>query len=77
MRGLLWIAIPLGLFACAPAFAQGSEEQRSACKADAYRLCDQYIPDSGAVESCLRAHMRALSPGCRREFGGGPRKKHR
>ena len=41
MRGLLWIAVPLALFARAPAFAQGTEEQRSACKADAYRLCDR------------------------------------
>jgi hypothetical protein len=74
MRGLLWIAIPLALFVSAPASAQGTAEERSACKEDAYRLCDDDIPDAIAVERCLRAHMSALSAGCRKEFGGAPAK---
>ncbi len=71
MRRLFWIALPLLLSTSATATAQGTEEQRNACKGDAYRLCDAYIPDPDAVEQCLRAHMRQLSPACRKEFGGG------
>ncbi len=75
MRSLLWIAIPLALVVSAPASAQGTSEERSACKNDAFRFCDDDIPDAIAVEKCLRAHMSALSAGCRQEFGGAAHPK--
>ena len=71
MRKLVWIAIPLALLASAPAFAQGTPEQRAACNDDAFKFCDDDVPDAIAVEKCLRAHMSALSAKCRQEFGGG------
>jgi hypothetical protein len=71
MRNLIWIAVPLALLASAPAFAQGTPEQRAACNDDAFKFCDDDIPDAIAVERCLRAHMGALSAKCRQEFGGG------
>ena len=61
MRKLVWIAIPLALLASAPAFAQGTPEQRAACNDDAFRFCNDDVPDAIAVERCLRAHMSALS----------------
>jgi hypothetical protein len=69
MRKLVWIAIPFALLASASASAQGTPEQREACNDDAFRFCNDDVPDAIAVEKCLRAHMRALSPKCRREFG--------
>jgi hypothetical protein len=72
MRRLVWIAIPLALLASAPAFAQGTPEQRAACNDDAFKFCDDDVPDAIAVEKCLRAHMSSLSAKCRQEFGGGP-----
>ena len=41
------------------------------CEPDAYRLCNQYIPDQGRVAACLRANTRQLSAGCRAEMRGG------
>ncbi|RJF73962.1 hypothetical protein [Rhodopseudomonas palustris] len=48
------------------AFAQerGTQAQREACMPDAFRLCGQFIPDSGRIESCLRAAGPRLSPAC-------------
>lgn len=71
MRHIPKVLILLSGLAAAPAFAQGSGDQRAACQGDAYRLCDQYVPDAIAVEQCLRAHMGSLSAGCRAEFGVG------
>lgn len=50
------------------AFAQGTEQQREACMPDAFRLCGQFIPDAGRVESCLRNAGPRLSPPCRVVF---------
>ena len=71
MRSFLRLSVLFGIFAVAPATAQGTAQQRSACMDDAYRLCEAQIPVASDVEMCLRAHMGALSPACRREFGGG------
>lgn len=46
------------------AFAQGTDQQREACTPDAFRLCGQFMPDAGRVESCLRNAGPRLSPAC-------------
>lgn len=51
-----------------PAHAQGTPEQRAACEPDAFRLCNDEIPDAARVEACLRFKMRQLSPACRAVF---------
>ena len=53
-----------------PAAAQGTPEQRAACEQDAYRFCNQYIPDERRTAACLRRHRVSLSPACRRMFSG-------
>jgi hypothetical protein len=45
-----------------------------ACQSDAFRLCNQFIPDRGRVASCLFRNKRALSPDCRVAMGGGKAK---
>jgi hypothetical protein len=57
-------ALPFAL----PAHGQGTPEQRAACEPDAFRLCNDAIPDSTRVEACLRVKMRQLTPGCRAVF---------
>ena len=42
-----------------------------ACQGDAFRLCNQFIPDRGKVASCLFRNKRGLSPDCRVSLGGG------
>jgi cysteine rich repeat protein len=64
MLGLAWLAAP------APAAAQGTSEQRSACEQDAYRLCSDVVPDVNRTTSCLRRHRMSLSPACRAAFAG-------
>jgi len=69
MRVFLTTSALLAFFlAAAPAWAQGTAQQRSACTDDAYRFCNADIPDAIAVEQCLRANVRGLSRACRAEF---------
>ena len=58
----------------APAFPgdRGSMEDQIACTPDVYRLCSQYIPDEGAITSCLRQHLPTLSAGCHKVFAPLP-----
>ena len=61
VAGLIAVAV----IACAgSAFAQGTEQEREACTPDAMRLCAQYIPDAGRIETCLRNSGPRLSPAC-------------
>ena len=56
----------------------GAQERRQidpeqACKGDAFRLCNDFIPDRDKVGACLRRNARALSPDCRTVVVGSPR----
>jgi len=57
----------LGL-AAAPALAQGTAEERSACMGDALEFCFSDVPDVAKIEACLERHMDKLTPACRAEF---------
>ncbi|WP_442753834.1 hypothetical protein ACNHKD_12610 [Methylocystis sp. JAN1] len=56
------------MFAAAPAFAQGTAQERSDCMGDALRFCSADIPFVSAIEDCLEGDMSRLSAACRREF---------
>ncbi|MFM9162599.1 MAG: hypothetical protein ACKOPH_05975 [Methylocystis sp.] len=71
MRTIFRLSAVLAVFAVAPAFAEGTPEQKAACENDAYRLCESAVPDAVAIEKCLAAHLSALSADCRSEFSGG------
>jgi hypothetical protein len=78
MRYFFGLSALLAVFIAAPASAQGTAQQRSACTDDAYRFCEAQIPDQAAVESCLRRYVGALSPACRAQLvGQAPRKAKR
>ncbi len=68
MRRAVLILSLVALFAPS-AFAQGTPEQRRACKDDAYRFCPYDVPDPQKVEACLRKYIRSISPACRAQFG--------
>src|SRR3982074_3584880 len=68
--GLL-LALTLTFLAPAPAAAQGTINPEQACRDDAFRLCNDYIPDRNKVGACLRSKARALSRDCRTVIGGG------
>ena len=70
--GLL-IGLGMTALAPAPASAQGMSPEQ-ACKDDAFRLCNEFIPDRDKVGACLRRRARSLSPACRSFFVAGARR---
>jgi hypothetical protein len=56
------------LILAAPAGAQGTAQERSACEWDAFRFCSGDIPFVSEIESCLQSNVRRLTPACRQEF---------
>jgi hypothetical protein len=67
MTKLPLIALALILFG-APADAQPTQAQRDACQQDAYRLCQDAIPDEQRTRQCLVRNMRRLNATCRSAF---------
>jgi hypothetical protein len=61
------IALALIFFGM-PAEAQPTPAQRQACEQDAYRFCQDAIPDEERVRQCLIRNMRRLNPTCRSAF---------
>lgn len=51
-----------------PALAY-TQQDADACTPDAFRLCQQSIPDEGRVAQCLAANKARLSPACHTVFG--------
>jgi hypothetical protein len=70
MRSIFGFSLLLACLAAAPASAQGTARQRSACTDDAYRFCEKLVPDAAAVESCLKSHFSQLSRACRQQLAG-------
>ena len=64
---LIALALAFAAFA-GPSQAQPTPAQRQACEQDAYRLCQNAIPDEQRVRQCLSRNMRKLSPTCRSAF---------
>jgi hypothetical protein len=69
----------LGLALAAPAQAQSTINPEQACKDDAFRLCNNDIPDRAKVGACLRRNARRLSRDCHTVVlgGGGARRAAR
>lgn len=56
------------LLSAAPAQAQGTAQERSACMGDAFKFCSSDIPFVSEIESCLQSNVARLSKACKREF---------
>lgn len=67
MTKLSLIALALVFFGT-PANAEPTPAQRQACEQDAYRFCQDAIPDERRVHQCLVRNMRRLNPVCRSAF---------
>jgi hypothetical protein len=68
----------LGLAGVASA-QQSTINPEQACRDDAFKFCNNEIPDRTKVGACLRKHARSLSKDCRTVVtgGGGSRKTTR
>ncbi len=75
------LLLTLGLTGVLPAAAQQPINPEQACKDDAFRFCNDLIPDREKVGACLRRNARRLSPDCRTVVTGGaqrhPTYRHR
>lgn len=71
-RALTTAGLLVGLAVAGPALAQqGTINPEQACRDDAFRLCNDFIPDRDKVGACLRRNARALSHDCRIVISGG------
>jgi hypothetical protein len=70
MIALAFVLTVIGLSAPASAYTQ---EEQQACQDDAFRLCQNAIPDEQRVKACLITNMRKLSPACHAMFARGQR----
>ncbi|MBR1222969.1 hypothetical protein JQ557_33555 [Bradyrhizobium sp. U87765 SZCCT0131] len=48
--------------------AAGTPEQRRACRADAMRLCRDFVPNVSRITACMERNKAKLSPACRAQF---------
>jgi hypothetical protein len=67
MTKLSLIALALVFFSL-PAAAEPTQAQRQACQDDAFKFCNNAMPDEQRVRQCLVRNMRRLSPTCRSAF---------
>ncbi|AXK83328.1 hypothetical protein DW352_24075 [Pseudolabrys taiwanensis] len=65
LAALLAGAVPA---AARAASSQGTAEQRRACRADAMRLCREFIPNVKRITACMERNVDKLSPPCRAQF---------
>jgi hypothetical protein len=72
---LLGLAVACGT----PASAQTTLSPEQACRDDAFRLCNEYIPDRDKTGACLKRKARSLSKDCRTVIYGssGSKTTHR
>jgi hypothetical protein len=73
------LALTMSLAIPAAAHAQGAQDDvfRKFCSGDYMRLCSQFDPGSAEVRQCFIAHMRQLSPTCRRAIASSGKRKAR
>ena len=66
----MFVRLPLiAVLACAPlsaAFAQGTPQQRAACRADVVKFCKGKGEDPGVLLSCLEENKDKISEKCRK-----------
>lgn len=65
----LTIALAFVAFSGA-ALAQGTPQQRAACRADVARFC-KGMNDTGAIHGCLQSNSSRISERCRKVLAGG------
>ena len=51
------------------AYAQGTPQQRPACRGDVARFC-KGLKEAGAIYNCLQANSSRISGACRRVISG-------
>lgn len=67
------VAMTIAIASLPQAAHAQTAQQQAACQNDAYRFCQQYIPDHNQIARCLRRNLRRISSACRAQFYRGRR----
>ena len=62
------IAFAAGLTSFAGTGLAYTQEQKTACMPDAFRLCSSEIPSIPGITACMRRQKASLSPACKAVF---------
>lgn len=62
------MALVMGLTCFAGSGFAYTQEQKTACMPDAFRLCSSEIPSISGITACMRRQKASLSPACKAVF---------
>lgn len=71
MQKVIAFAFLLSLAGFTGTASAGTAEEQAACQDDAFKFCNDAVPDEDKVKACLTKNRRKLSPACRAMFSGG------
>ena len=74
MPKVIAFAFLLSLTSFSGSALAASAEAQQACQDDAFKFCNDAIPDETKVRACLIHNLRRLTPACRRMFSRGRRR---
>jgi hypothetical protein len=75
MQKMIALAFLLSLASFTGSASAATAEEQAACQDDAFKFCNEVIPDEEKVKACLIHNMRRLTPACRAMFSRGGRRR--
>jgi hypothetical protein len=74
MRKMIALTFLLSLASLSGSALAATPEEQAACQDDAFKFCNEQIPDEQKVKACLIHNLRKLTPACRKMFARSRRK---
>jgi hypothetical protein len=74
MPKVIAFAFFLSLASFAGSASAATAEEQQACQDDAFKFCNDLIPDETKVKACLIHNLRRLTPACRKMFSRSRRR---
>ena len=59
--GIFWLAGLFAIVTSTASFAEGTPEQRRACRADAMKFCREFVPNVKQITECMQKNVAKLS----------------
>jgi hypothetical protein len=74
MPKVIAFAFFLSLASFAGSASAATADEQQACQDDAFKFCNDLIPDETKVKACLIHNLRRLTPACRKMFSRSRRR---
>jgi hypothetical protein len=74
MPKVIAFAFFLSLVSFAGSASAATADEQQACQDDAFKFCNDLIPDETKVKACLIHNLRRLTPACRKMFSRSRRR---